>query len=70
MFAIYGLLMFVGVGGTRISFRLMDEALQRRRPGRPVLIVGAGSGGEIAVRELLRNTRSSARSWASPTTTG
>jgi UDP-GlcNAc:undecaprenyl-phosphate GlcNAc-1-phosphate transferase len=56
VFAIYGLLMFVGVGGTRISFRLMDEALQRRRPGRPVLIVGAGSGGEIAVRELLRNT--------------
>ncbi len=56
VFAIYGLLMFVGVGGTRVSFRLMDEALQRRRPGRPVLIVGAGSGGEIAVRELLRNT--------------
>ncbi|MET0153821.1 MAG: glycosyl transferase [Candidatus Binatia bacterium] len=56
VFAIYGLLMFVGVGGTRVSFRLMDEALQRRRPGRPVLIVGAGSGGEIAVRELMRNT--------------
>jgi len=56
VFAIYGLLMFVGVGGTRVSFRLMDEALQRRRPGLPVLIVGAGSGGEIAVRELLRNT--------------
>jgi UDP-GlcNAc:undecaprenyl-phosphate GlcNAc-1-phosphate transferase len=56
VFAIYGLLMFVGVGGTRISFRLMDEGLQRRRPGLPVLIVGAGSGGEIAVRELLRNT--------------
>lgn len=55
VFAIYGLLMFFGVGGTRISFRLMDETLQRRRPGRPVLIVGAGSGGEIAVRELLRN---------------
>jgi UDP-GlcNAc:undecaprenyl-phosphate GlcNAc-1-phosphate transferase len=55
VFAIYGLLMFIGLGGTRVSFRLMDEALQRRRPGRPVLIVGAGSGGEIAVRELLRN---------------
>jgi UDP-GlcNAc:undecaprenyl-phosphate GlcNAc-1-phosphate transferase len=56
VFAIFGLLMFLGVGGTRISFRLMDEALQRRRPGRPVLIVGAGSSGEIAVRELLRNS--------------
>ena len=55
VFAIYGLLMFVGVGGTRVSFRLMDEALQRRRPGHPVLIVGAGSGGEMAARELLRN---------------
>jgi UDP-GlcNAc:undecaprenyl-phosphate GlcNAc-1-phosphate transferase len=55
VFAIYGLLMFIGVGGTRISFRLMDETLQRRRPGRPVLIVGAGSGGEMAARELLRN---------------
>jgi UDP-GlcNAc:undecaprenyl-phosphate GlcNAc-1-phosphate transferase len=57
VFAIYGMLMFIGVGGTRVSFRLMDEALQRRRPGRPVLIVGAGSGGEIAVRELLRNPK-------------
>ena len=56
VFAIYGLLMFLAVGGTRISFRLMDEALQRRRPGRPVLIVGAGSSGEIAARELLRNS--------------
>jgi UDP-GlcNAc:undecaprenyl-phosphate/decaprenyl-phosphate GlcNAc-1-phosphate transferase len=56
VFAIFGLLMFLGVGGTRISFRLMDEALQRRRPGRPVLIVGAGSCGEIAARELLRNS--------------
>ncbi|MGH7900041.1 MAG: glycosyl transferase, partial [Candidatus Binatia bacterium] len=55
VFAIYGLLMFLAVGGTRVSFRLMDEALQRRRPGRAVLVVGAGGGGEIAARELLRN---------------
>ena len=56
VFAVFGLLMFLGVGGTRISFRLMDEALQRHRPGRPVLIVGAGSSGEFAARELLRNS--------------
>ena len=53
--AIFGMLMALGVGGTRLSFRLMDEALGRRRPGRPVLVVGAGSGGDLAVRELLRN---------------
>jgi UDP-GlcNAc:undecaprenyl-phosphate/decaprenyl-phosphate GlcNAc-1-phosphate transferase len=56
VFVVFGLLMFLGVGGTRISFRLMDEALQRRRPGRSVLIIGAGSSGEIAARELLRNS--------------
>lgn len=55
VFVIYGLLMFLGLAGTRLSFRLMDEALQRRRPGRGVLVVGAGSGGESAARELLRN---------------
>lgn len=53
--AIFGLLMAVGVGGTRLSFRLLDEAFGRRRPGRPVVVVGAGSGGDLAVRELLRN---------------
>ncbi len=55
VFVLYGMLMFLGVGGTRVSFRLMDEWGARRRPGRPVLVVGAGSGGEMIVRELLRN---------------
>ena len=55
--AIFGMLMCLGVGGSRLSFRLMDEALCRRRSGRPVLIIGAGSGGDLAVRELLRNPR-------------
>lgn len=57
VFVIYGLLMFVSLGGTRLSFRVMDEALDRRRPGRRALIVGAGVAGEIASRELLRNAQ-------------
>jgi UDP-GlcNAc:undecaprenyl-phosphate GlcNAc-1-phosphate transferase len=52
---LYGMLLYLGVAGTRVSFRLMDDTLHRRRPGRNVLIAGAGSGGEIAVREVLRN---------------
>jgi len=55
VFPLFGILMFLAVGGTRVSFRLMDEALCRRRPGQRALLVGAGSGGEMAARELLRN---------------
>jgi len=52
VFVIYGLLLFFALAGTRLSFRMMDEALDRRRPGRGVLLVGAGNGGETAVRAL------------------
>ncbi len=49
------------VGGSRLAFRLLDELLRGRRDDlRPVLIYGAGDGGELALREL-RNNRALAR---------
>jgi len=56
VFVIYGLLLFFALASTRLSFRLMDEALGRRRPGRAALVVGAGNGGETAIRALLGDT--------------
>jgi FlaA1/EpsC-like NDP-sugar epimerase len=42
------------VTGSRASFRVISEALQRRRQtGRRVVIYGAGDGGAMAMRELL-----------------
>ena len=57
VFVIYGLLLFIALSATRLSFRMMDEALDRRRPGRAALVVGAGSGGESVVREVLANAK-------------
>jgi UDP-GlcNAc:undecaprenyl-phosphate GlcNAc-1-phosphate transferase len=44
------------VGASRVSFRLLGEALRPRRTGaRPVLVYGAGDGGELVLRELRNN---------------
>jgi UDP-GlcNAc:undecaprenyl-phosphate/decaprenyl-phosphate GlcNAc-1-phosphate transferase len=44
------------VGASRVSFRLLGEALRPPRAGaRPVLVYGAGDGGELVVRELRNN---------------
>jgi len=54
---VYGLLLFLGIAGTRVSFRLFGLYLGRRREEKvPVLIYGAGDGGEIAVRECRNNS--------------
>jgi UDP-GlcNAc:undecaprenyl-phosphate GlcNAc-1-phosphate transferase len=52
-----GILLLIGVAGSRVSFRLLRTWLVRRRPssGRRVLIYGAGDGGELLVRELQNN---------------
>jgi len=54
VFIIYGIIVVLMVIGSRASFRVISEALQRRRQtGRRVLVYGAGDGGAMAVRELL-----------------
>jgi UDP-GlcNAc:undecaprenyl-phosphate/decaprenyl-phosphate GlcNAc-1-phosphate transferase len=58
VFVVYGLLLFLGVAGSRLSFRLFGLFLKRRRQEEvPVLIYGAGDGGEIAVRECRNNSQ-------------
>jgi UDP-GlcNAc:undecaprenyl-phosphate GlcNAc-1-phosphate transferase len=57
VFVIDGALLLLGIAGTRVSFRLLRNWLLRRRPrpGRRVLIYGAGDGGELLLRELSNN---------------
>lgn len=52
-----GVLLLLGVAGSRISFRLLRNWLVERRPveGQRVLIYGAGDGGELLLRELRNN---------------
>jgi UDP-GlcNAc:undecaprenyl-phosphate/decaprenyl-phosphate GlcNAc-1-phosphate transferase len=56
VFIIYGIVVVLIVIGSRASFRVISEALQRRRQtGRRVVVYGAGDGGAMAVRELLND---------------
>lgn len=53
---VYGLLLFFGVAASRLSFRLFGLLIHR--PGKdkvPVLIYGAGDGGEVVLRECRKN---------------
>ncbi|MSP59304.1 MAG: hypothetical protein EXR72_03005 [Myxococcales bacterium] len=53
---INALLLLLGVGGSRVSFRFLRSWLgQKRAEGRRVIIYGAGDGGELLVRELQNN---------------
>src|SRR5215213_1456967 len=56
---LYGLLMLVFIGGSRFLVHLLYERPPRgfraRRDARSVLIVGAGDGGRLLLREILRN---------------
>jgi FlaA1/EpsC-like NDP-sugar epimerase len=56
---LFGLLMLVFVGGARFLVHLIYERPLRgwrgRRDARSVLIVGAGDGGRLLLREILRN---------------
>lgn len=43
--------------GTRVSFRIFSDSLQRRKlDGDAIIIYGAGRGGEILLREILNNS--------------
>ena len=57
VFVVYGLLLFLGVTGSRLSFRLFGLILGRRRKDKvPVLIYGADDRGEIVVHECRKNS--------------
>ena len=59
MLVLYGLLMLVFIGGSRFLVHLLYErplrGFRARRDARSVLIVGAGDGGRLLLREILRN---------------
>ena len=56
VFVLDWLLLVMLVGASRVSFRLLGETLRAPRAGaRPVLVYGAGDGGELALRELRNN---------------
>ena len=53
---IYAIVVVLMITGSRASFRVISDALQRRRQsGRRIVVYGAGDGGAMAVRELLNN---------------
>jgi len=57
-FVAYGVLLFLGVAGSRLSFRLFGLAVSRTRKEKiPVLVYGAGDGGEVVVRECRTNSQ-------------
>jgi UDP-GlcNAc:undecaprenyl-phosphate GlcNAc-1-phosphate transferase len=57
VFALDGLLLFLMLAGSRLTFRLFRRLLPapRARQGRRVLIYGAGDAGELLLREILNN---------------
>ena len=55
---VYGFLLFVGVAATRLSFRVFASLIHRPRKEKvPVLIYGAGDGGEVVLRECRKNAQ-------------
>lgn len=56
VFVIYWVLMMIMLSLSRLSFRLLEEGITKgSRKGRPTLIYGAGSGGQLAVKEIEAN---------------
>lgn len=58
VFILYSLLLFLGTAGSRLSFRLFS-LLVTRSPSEqaPVLIYGAGDGGDLIARECRKNPK-------------
>jgi UDP-GlcNAc:undecaprenyl-phosphate GlcNAc-1-phosphate transferase len=58
VFVVYGVLLFLGVAGSRLSFRLFGLVVPRARAEKtPVLVYGAGDAGEVVVRECRKNSK-------------
>ena len=59
MLVLFGLLMLVFLSGVRYLVHMLYErplrGFRARRDARSVLIVGAGDGGRLLLREILRN---------------
>ncbi len=56
VFVIYWVLMIVLMSGSRLSFRMLDEALGHRgKDGKKAIIYGAGIGGQFALKEIESN---------------
>jgi UDP-GlcNAc:undecaprenyl-phosphate GlcNAc-1-phosphate transferase len=56
LFVLDGVLLFLFLGGSRVTARLMAEGLRPRgAAGRPVLIYGAGEAGLMVLREIRSN---------------
>ena len=56
VFIIYWILMLILVSLSRLSFRLVDEGIKKgKQRGKPTLIYGAGSGGQMVVKEIESN---------------
>jgi len=52
---LYATLLVVFLSGPRFMYRWLKDHRFRLRPGRRVLIVGAGKGGELLVRDMMRS---------------
>jgi UDP-GlcNAc:undecaprenyl-phosphate GlcNAc-1-phosphate transferase len=59
VFAIFWGISLFFLAGSRLSFRMFEEALRRNTAadGKRVLIYGAGDKGEFALREMLNNRK-------------
>ncbi|MBN1849839.1 MAG: glycosyl transferase [Deltaproteobacteria bacterium] len=56
VFVIYWFLMLIFIPLPRLFFRLLDEGIRRgTQKGKPTLIYGTGSGGQITMREIEAN---------------
>lgn len=55
---LYAILLLAFLGGPRLAYRWIKDHRFRLRSGARVLIVGAGRGGEMLVRDMLRRAES------------
>ena len=56
VFILYSTFLLLGVGGSRLSFRLFAALIRRPSAGgESILIYGAGDGGELVARECRKN---------------
>lgn len=56
VFILYSTFLFLGVGGSRLSFRLFAALIRGPSAGgESILIYGAGDGGELVARECRKN---------------